>query len=412
MEEKEFGPKKLFINGIPINRISGPVLCYYLKPSDVMFDKMRRYGIDLPLLLLFGDIHGSSDMMCLDCDNYNGCYRIFDGDLIKLVGSLATPRFPVDFYVETSERHLDFMKDITIDQPLIRFMKEYDICFRRTTKGTIEYTKKCTDNIKWHYSDIRTREKYIEGTIYSLSNYILSLIKSDQKHNEYKDKMPRLDVLIKLLNSSETMMDFCNNFFDLLPTESLVVKQYNKTNKFKVDEIEYMWKDIFYNLVSQRLGLIDKEGDPINIDIKSNRFNLLEDLSDKSSENKLILIKILDAIYNSTLEIYTVLRMLKGENVQSSLVLSYLGLSHISKILFILKSLDYQLIFKAGDESVDTLIEIMSITINPYVDRCIEFIGGVQDSIDLKRDVENHNIKRRMLIKFPNISVPQIYPKV
>ena len=73
-----------------ISNISGPVVCYYLKPDKKIFKNLKNYGIELPLLLLFGDIHGSSDEMCTDCENSEGCYRIYDENLLKLLDSLSS----------------------------------------------------------------------------------------------------------------------------------------------------------------------------------------------------------------------------------------------------------------------------------------------------------------------------------
>lgn len=384
------GDDKLYINDIPISQISGPVLSYYMTPSDESFDTFKRFGIDLPLLLLFGDIHGSEFGMCEPCDNSEGCYRIYDRELIELVDSLSSEEFPIDFYIETGESMIKTMQEhkyITFDRPLQKIVETYEICFGRNHLEEKEYTQKCGRNIKWHYSDVRMRETHIEGSIYSLAKYIKKLIKD--KSIEPPNIVNLTDIK-KLLDSSNTVDEFCINFFKLTPAKSLVVKQYSKTQPFIIKDIEEIWKNILFTLIIQKCN---KEED---FNIQYARFDSLNELKHMENKNLNNIYHLLNAIYNSFIELYTILRILKGYK-QPSLALAYLGLRHIENIVMIFENVfDYE-IKLVEPQNAQFFRNQNILDIQTYIDtatRCINFIGGVHDSIDLKKDVELHNIRR------------------
>jgi hypothetical protein len=77
-----------------INKISGPVSMHVLTPTKT----------DLPLFILFGDIHANDANMCKG-DESDGVYKIYDVNFLKLFDTLTTPDEPIDFYVEGGDLH-------------------------------------------------------------------------------------------------------------------------------------------------------------------------------------------------------------------------------------------------------------------------------------------------------------------
>ncbi len=111
-----------------ISRISGPVSFYYLKPKDS--------SGNLPLILLFGDVHFSYDNMCTDCtceDEKNCCHAIYDDNFLKKLEKLARPNRPIDFYVEYFD---NIYTRGFFESPLEKFIEpRFTFCYRHTVKN-------------------------------------------------------------------------------------------------------------------------------------------------------------------------------------------------------------------------------------------------------------------------------------
>ena len=78
-----------------IQKINGPVSMYYLKPKKNIWDKYKKEGVELPLLLLWGDIHQYRTGMCENCscniDNEsknNCCVALHDDRFLKELDKL------------------------------------------------------------------------------------------------------------------------------------------------------------------------------------------------------------------------------------------------------------------------------------------------------------------------------------
>ena len=57
----------LKLNDLLINRISGPTSITFLKPTRSSLTEFQKIGIELPIILLFGDIHHSVSGTCNNC---------------------------------------------------------------------------------------------------------------------------------------------------------------------------------------------------------------------------------------------------------------------------------------------------------------------------------------------------------
>lgn len=140
------------VDGKLIAKISGPMSVRILKP---------KLGLELPLILLFGDLHSGIRGIC-KCKEDETCYIINSKRFIKHFDNIATIEKPIDFFVESfkykrdievakkSKKHIprDFMSSFT--------QGPYMYCFFKEDRGTELYKKNCpANNIRWHYGDIR-----------------------------------------------------------------------------------------------------------------------------------------------------------------------------------------------------------------------------------------------------------------
>jgi len=156
-------------------RLSGAVSMYYLKP---IVD-----NINLPLVALLGDIHGSYDGMCskCKCETTDCCYRIYDKSFLQKLNKLSTAANPIDFYVE----YFDDNHSGEFNSPLDKFRTpSFQSCYKQTLK---KHSNCPAQNIRWQYSDIRFSKfknniEYIFDSIYVFIEFCNSLTRD----NEYE----------------------------------------------------------------------------------------------------------------------------------------------------------------------------------------------------------------------------------
>jgi hypothetical protein len=165
-----------------INRLSGPISFYVLRPKLDFYREMKKLNIHAPIFLLFGDVHCSSKGQCkkCECKSDDCCMEVFSDEFLKHFDSLSSKEYPVDIYVEsyvnTHNLYIDSSKNYKIkdavsdsefDKIMINFLGKNEMlpelfiknsaCFQRLLKNYPEhYSKLCpTKNIRWMYTDIR-----------------------------------------------------------------------------------------------------------------------------------------------------------------------------------------------------------------------------------------------------------------
>ena len=90
----------IIFNEREIHKFSGPTSFTLLRPNIDMFKKYKKKNINLPIVMLFGDIHFSKKNTCDDCEDENeDCSRIFDEDFLYMIDDLSTFG-KIDFYIE------------------------------------------------------------------------------------------------------------------------------------------------------------------------------------------------------------------------------------------------------------------------------------------------------------------------
>jgi hypothetical protein len=147
---------------------------YYLKPKrDTVF----------PLIVLLGDIHEYRTGECKSCEcklseeNEQGgdskqgecCLRTSQPEWLKALDRLAKD-VPVDFHTEFSPYHTGGQDNN------ILFRDFYDltwVCHQKNKRSKRDYRHCPTQNIRWHYVDIRFIVHTIEGSLFNPYHYYL-----------------------------------------------------------------------------------------------------------------------------------------------------------------------------------------------------------------------------------------------
>lgn len=148
---------------IKTHTLSGPMSYTYLKPSEEAYQIYQNQGLELPLVILFGDVHFSQKKKCpIPCTPDN-CLEIADNTFLQGIDALAE-NTPIDFYTESQEYF--HSKDKFGDQGVLftSFLEKLSLyCHRRNKRTNAEYNAKCgARNIRWQYGDIRFMWHYKE----------------------------------------------------------------------------------------------------------------------------------------------------------------------------------------------------------------------------------------------------------
>ena len=209
----------LKIRDTNINRISGPVSMYYLKPDPKIFE-LYKNQINFPLILAFGDIHQGYDNVCENCEL--DCVNIYDKKFLQDIDKLALT-YPIDFFTESSEY---FIESELSGQGILfdKFLAEtvlpcHKANMRKRDVGS--YLKNCpTKNIRWHYTDSRHFYHKFEGFLISSNITYLSNIISDFKNK--KEISPKINIdNIDFVDLSDNFTyEFLNKFVSLIKINS------------------------------------------------------------------------------------------------------------------------------------------------------------------------------------------------
>ncbi len=258
----------MLIKDKKIASISGPVSFALLKPKKFIFDDLKKEGVHLPIFMLFGDIHFSDDFQCDKCScnlkDRSCCMPIYSEEFLRLIDSMATKEYPIDFGMEGfslegdrelfekyGEKAAKYFKELEDKGSIPKLRENITICYQRELRGTELYEKYCpTKNIRWHYVDARHAEKSKYNLEYLL--YILGKLEQkifDSKYNkedkkqlkkdidELKDKFPSEEIWRVITNlKKQLVLDPKSGIYTYFMVgekynNSLVLKQFNKLSK-------------------------------------------------------------------------------------------------------------------------------------------------------------------------------------
>lgn len=252
----------MLIKDTKVSRISGPVGFSLIKPKKSIFNEFKQHGIHLPIMILFGDIHNSSENLCnsCTCGKKGCCMAVYEDKFLQLLDSIATPEFPIDFGVEmyltsTDKKYLKdenivkYQKETADGSPLSMLGQTILPCYIKELRGKDLYNKYCpTKNIRWQYIDSRkNRETYnLEYLVDSLeiihySDSLRQLVTGDNLTkvqikdivNNIMSKFPNKQLyyqslMLKFLMASDPERAIDYYFEIATPKNSVVMKQFSK----------------------------------------------------------------------------------------------------------------------------------------------------------------------------------------
>ncbi len=263
----------LTINDKVIDKLSGPISFSLLKPKKRVFDNLKKEGVRLPIMMLFGDIHYSAEKQCEKCTcsliNRGCCMPVYSEEFLQLIDSIATKDNPVDFSLEdfTTGKYMEKIKNelksnkynsekyntsIPMEMLIYRILG----CYVKELRGTKTYTKYCpTKNIRWQFADARQAygSKYsLEtnlnkmffklGDLYANEDITLNTVKDIiTKYKKSVGGMYKKLINFNILKTKDTdkAIDY---FFEIAtPENSLNMKQINKLSP-SLKNIK-LWKD-------------------------------------------------------------------------------------------------------------------------------------------------------------------------
>jgi hypothetical protein len=132
-----------------INRISGPISLYFLKPAENVSALNLNF---FPSVMLFGDQHWSKTNTCekCSCSKKACCFKITDSSFLQLIDEFAS-KYPIDFYTETA-----FLGSKGFKGGFMEYFTKGDFvsCYHKSLRNT-HFDKCPTKHIRWHASDSR-----------------------------------------------------------------------------------------------------------------------------------------------------------------------------------------------------------------------------------------------------------------
>lgn len=412
----------LQINDTNVEFLSGPISCTLLYP--IKYTEYQKKGLELPIVLLFGDHHGSYENMCSfqsdqpirydgNCDASQGCYKIYSQEFLQALDKMAENTYPIDIYAESHRKGIESQNYYG---PMNDFIQGNRTCFL----GDIQHSNigPCvTKNLRWHYSDVRVMHG---GLISHLIEFLMIImymretgsVSSEQYRTEIDQKMGReyFTTIINILHtflpesgSDVKIKEVIYKIFQNLEPTDKIMKQIDA----QIPEFRSVgfWADLltktFYQSPEKR-----KSTKIPNLEDMRFVLNCLQDdsieilLSTPNSIEVLLQIeKLLLYTTSGFMDIFAILRMFKKpvpkpyhiarstDKLNPTLSVCYFGYQHCISLSYILKSVL---------SMYDTIVDYQP---TPYLDRCINF---TLHPLNLSGLVSYFNSLRKQPIKFPD----------
>ena len=397
-----------------VNKISGPISINILKPSKGTFEMFKENGGRAPYVIIFGDQHFTREDDCKDCkceDNWgfedneeNCCLPIDSIQLLREFDAASNSEFPIDFYVE--QVHEPNIGDIDIEDKnvyiksrdttgyMAKFLHDYNICYSKSKRGTREYDKCPTKNIRWHFTDtrfiinknvddiklLRGIEVFFHDIIkpfFSIESLSISSTKDKcddiVKHNR-KELMMAFSLFFSGPDFVKHNMSEDSNFLFIkqikkqtLPAlrdinwwHSLVIEKNKKAFK-NYKDLTWMTDEIYYKVVAYYVDvfklILNKEITPSNFEIR--RLDLINSMKEWGADITKVggFISVID-IYSFNfgallVDFYILSRMFKKPNDGNPSYLSmiYIGDAHAKNIKeTLIENFNYELVGEGRNE--------------------------------------------------------------
>ena len=445
-----FGEKK-------INKISGPVSMYILKPSKL---KQKEFP-NLPLIILFGDIHLGNEYMCTeehDVKGENDTFKIYDVNFLKLFNDCVDDGEKIDFYVEGGDLHAAVRAKNQNDYPLVNLKNLFSECYinPRSTVNTMsgkqladyQHTKdhcNLIPKIRWQSGDIRffydpeSKNKKFGATIErllkkitcnftdkdltgeDLKKVLTSLNKNPSSHEitditTPEEKLDNLQYLITQLQSIggiepiEVSKELENI---VLVSDGLIQKEMdkmpdstrNKLKKYIYEYFSYTYTNTVTNKLEYMKLIIEFQRNFIKLVLGY----LINETIDSDSlayfnRNKKLILKYYVFIiqkYGIITEIFTLCRILKYLTYEEVPIINiiYYGDLHIQNIYYFLTRISglYDCELSIGRKEYPD-----ASTKKTSYNRCIEILSDINIGnliVEVKK-----NFKREDVLALPTLS--------
>ena len=403
----------LVVNGNVVNKISGPVAMYILVP------KANPDFPNLPVYMLFGDIHNGDENMCPENPGVDGEYKVHDMEFLSILSSLGSPTEPIDLYVEGGDFHnKEYDEPFSEKHPMQQLWNLYAECYKHNGRKIAQYEHKTEcekiPNIRWQSGDPRFFDNYVKSGSLNCNmkrllglvdfrterkNRHLMLLQSAQDFFEtHKGGCSKKLLNVKSVKENITIESELDDFKKIvLAKDGLIVKQ---LKKFKPKQrsvfiewikqyCEYSFKDVVNIYRINRDVLADFR--QIHLDciyyiseyikngvIDTDFFDL--NLQDDNWRKLMVYYVYLADKYRILLDLYTLCRTFKyihskGSNPLMNIV--YTGNSHTDGITYFLQNI-------AGLYTVKNIQDFNMDSVkhfNKPINRCID--------ITLKLDLGN-----------------------
>ena len=374
-----------------VNKISGPVSMHILKPLN-----NQKEFLNLPLIILFGDAHLSTENMC-DKESKDDTFEIYDVNFLKLFNDCVDATDKIDFYVEGGDLHAAVRPENPNKYPSLILKSLFSQCYINprssvnTSSGKqlapYEHSKegcKQIPKIRWQSGDIRfffdpesknkkfgaTLERLLKKIISNFTDkeltkegltHVLSSLNKNPSSPEIADitspeeKLDNIGYLFTQLTSitgpgCEDVTEELKKI--ILPSDGLINKEMDKmpelTRKKLQDYILEYFRYTYMNTCTNQLKHMSKI-----IDFQTNFINLVSGcLNGKDitanlayfNTNKALIIKYYLFViqkYGIITEIFTLCRILKYLTYEERPIINiiYYGDLHIQNIYYFLTRL-------------------------------------------------------------------------
>jgi hypothetical protein len=381
----------LIINGTLVHNISGPVSMYILTPKST--------SSNLPVYMLFGDIHKSNEHTCYN--KTEGYTNISDISFLQLLSRLVVKLDEkIDFYFEGGDLHnRTYGRSLTALYPLHKIQKIAAECYKniKPNKHQLLYYPKTIDcraipNIRWQSGDLRHFDdpKFVKSldncNIYSFfleldCNTFVNSFKEnpeeddDEEHDDellkefidnfneafvnFKRRYTETPCITKLLS---TTLEFTDIQTQLLSESGLVMRQLRHMKPEEKKEISGNIIQYCEDIKRQNASLIDRNIQRFHSEIIHILKNLDKDIKSFNKDSYTLiepdrkfteylranidtLIKynnLLVKNYSIFTDIYTICRSFKYFKVKQDkpiLNIFYFGNYHITNMVYFLEKL-------------------------------------------------------------------------
>jgi len=197
----------LHLQGKQIRQLSGPGSMYYLKPSEEAWHTFHKKGIDLPLILLMGDIHASEEGRCYPCVKNSGhflCYSLEDKAFLRLFDQLAE-HTPIDFFTETSEEKSTTTHVGVISRLEHATQRAHRVAQRSQRPRPNNENDPLIPTMRWHHANARIMSGWIESQLHIAYVFYLKDLVSARKKKTPLPATPILPEEVRKLQYSVLM---------------------------------------------------------------------------------------------------------------------------------------------------------------------------------------------------------------